>query len=45
MLPILVPVTALAMALGLLGMILSRRDAQALVRAQTLASAAAHTDP
>jgi diguanylate cyclase (GGDEF)-like protein len=45
MLPVLLPVTMLATGLGLFGMILSRRDARALLRAQTSASAAAHTDP
>jgi hypothetical protein len=44
MLPILLPVTAPAIGLGLAGMALSRRNAHKLVRTQAAASAAAHTD-
>lgn len=44
MLPILLPVTALAIGLGFAGVALSRRDARSLVQAQAAASAAAYTD-
>lgn len=43
-LPMLVPVTALAAGLGLIGLVLARRSALGLVAAQRAAQAAAHTD-
>ncbi len=45
MLPLLLPVTLLAIGLGLSGLLMSRRSAHNLVKAQATASAAAHTDP
>lgn len=45
MLPILLPITIFAAGLGFAGIVLSGRNARALVRAQAESNAAAHTDP